>query len=105
MKRNQGPNIGAMSEAMAVNHAQAAKSIDVLTAGIDGLVAAAAKQDWHAVEQLSGTLAKESRSQGYRGVTAHAERVHQEAHKPDNEIAVRRSLIRLIGTYGRSRVS
>jgi hypothetical protein len=88
---------------MAVHHARVAKSIDVLAAGIDELVAAAAQRDWHAVGRISHELAEDSRSQGYRGVTALAERVREEAHKPDNDIAVRRSLIRLVGTYGRSR--
>ena len=90
---------------MALQHARAAKSIDVLAAGVDRLVAAASQRDWHAVAQISHELAKDSRSRGFRGVTALAERVHQEAHKPDNDIAVKRSLIRLICTCGRSRAT
>ena len=103
MDRKPRPSIASMSRTMAADHARVAKSIDVLAASIDGLVAAAAERDWHAVGRISRELAEDSRSQGYRGVTALAERVHEEAHKPDNDIAVRRSLIRLIGTYGRSR--
>ena len=105
MDRKPRPNIATMSRTMAAQHSRAAKSIDVLAAGIDGLVAAVSQRDWHAVEQISRELAEDSRSQGYRGVTALAERVHEEAHKPDNDIAVRRSLIRLIGNYGRSRAT
>ncbi len=105
MDQKPRPNIATMSRTMAVHHARAAKSIDVLAAGIDGLVAAAVRRDWHAVGQISRELAEDSRSQGYRGVTALAERVHEEAHKPDNDIAVKRSLIRLVGTYGRSRTT
>ena len=105
MDRAPQPNIATMSRTMAVDHARMAKSIDVLSASVDGLVAAAAERDWHTVRQISGTLAEDSRSQGYRGVTALAERVHEEAHKPNNDIAVKRCLIRLVGTYGRSRAT
>ena len=102
MDPKRRPDIATMSRTMAVDHARAAKSIDILAAGIDRLVMAAAERDWSRVRQISRELADESRSRGHRGVTARAERVHEEAGKPDNDVAVRRSLIRLIGTYGRS---
>ena len=97
------PDIATMSETMAANHSRVAKSIDMLAAGIDGLVEAAAAENWHAVGQLSRELAEDSRSLGYRAVAALAQRVDAEAHKPDNDLGVKRSLVRLIGTYGRSR--
>ena len=105
MNQERRPNIAKMSQTMAVHQVRAAKSIDVLASSIDGLVAAAAELDWHTVGKISRELAEDSRSHGYRGVTALAERVHEEAHKPDNDIGVKRSLIRLIGTYGRSRAT
>ena len=105
MDRKRRPSIATMSRNMAAYHARAAKSIEILATSVDGLVAAAAERDWQTVGQIAGELAKDSRSQGYRGVTALAKRVHEEAHKPDNDIAVKRSLIRLVGTYGRSQTT
>ena len=97
------PDIATMSETMAANHARVAESIENLAARIDGLVEAAAAEDWHAVGQLSRELAENSRSLGFRAVAALAQRVDAEAHKPNNDVAVKRSLVRLIGTYGRAR--
>ncbi len=97
------PDIATMSRTMAANHERVVESIDIMASAIDGLVEAAAAKDWQAVGQLSRALAEGSRSLGFRAVAALAQRVDVEAHKPDNDIAVKRSLVRLIGTYGRSR--
>ncbi len=102
MNEPMRPDLARMSSAMAANHVKAAKSIEALADQIDQLVRAAGRQDWHTVASLGRQLVGDSRHSGYRGVSALAQTVCDEAGKPDNAVEVKRSLIRLIGTYGRT---
>ncbi len=87
---------------MAANHARVQHSATALSDQIDGLVAATVRRDWGEVGRLGAHLATASRVGGYRAVSALAQKVCDEAGTPQNEVGVKRSLIRLIGTYGRT---
>ena len=96
------PNIGQLAARMSANHARVTRSIDQMIAPIDEMVQASADCNWTKVAELGHQLADDSREAGYRGVSVMAQVVANEAGRPDNAHAVKRSLIRLIGTYGRS---
>jgi hypothetical protein len=96
------PDLTRMSATMAANHRKAAKSIETLADQIDQLVTVTGRQDWRAVASVCQQLVDDSRQSGYRGISALAQTVCDEAGKSDNALEVKRSLIRLIGTYGRS---
>jgi len=86
---------------MAANQVRVIRYADLLSSSMDELIAATAREDWSEVQRVSGELAEQSRSNGYRGVSAMAQRVCDEAHRPENSLGIKRSLVRLIGTCGR----
>ncbi len=96
------PDLSVAAATMAADQAKVTRYIDELTDRVDKLVSAATLADWAQLQQLSRQLAEDSRSSGYRAVSALAQRVHDEATRVDNEVGVKRSLIRLIGTCGRT---
>jgi hypothetical protein len=98
------PDVARTAAQLAANHAKATVSIDSLFWRIDSLVDAAARRDWHEVRSQSQTLAEASRAAGYRGISAMAQRVSEEAAQTDNDSDVKRSVIRLLGTSGRTRL-
>ncbi len=77
-------------------------SVEMMSTQVDDLLDAAAEKDWHRLDQASSHLTKSARELGYRGVSACAQRVCKESANPQNEVRLKRSLIRLIGTLDRS---
>ncbi len=102
MTKTAYPNIGQLTARMAANHSRVVRSIDHLMLPIDEMVRASANADWSKVAALGHQLSEKSREAGYRGVSVMAQVVANEAGRPDNAHGVKRSLIRLIGTYGRT---
>jgi len=102
MQEQEHPDIAQMAATMAVNQAKVARYVDTLASSVDELVAATLRHDWSEVQRVSEELAENGRANGYRAVSAMAQRVFDEAHLPNNEVGVKRSLIRLIGTCGRT---
>jgi len=100
--RNGYANIRKAAAELAGNHAKACGYVDALMDRVDQLVAAATRRDWNELRQQSRQLANDSQDAGFRSVSAMAQKVSDEAAKPDNELGTRRSLIRLIGTAGRA---
>ena len=96
------PNIGQLTARMSANHSRVVSSIDHMFAPIDEMVQASANGDWSRVAALGHQLSDDSREAGYRGVSVMAQVVANEAGRPDNAHGTKRSLIRLIGTYGRT---
>lgn len=96
------PSIGQLAARMSANHRRVVQSIDLMIAPIDAMVQASADGNWAQVGQLGRQLAEDCRQAGYRGVGVMAQLVANEAARPDNAHGVKRSLIRLIGTYGRT---
>ena len=101
MQDLQHANLARAAATMASNQARVATYAEQLGNSLDELIAATAREDWNAVQRLSDQLAQRGRASGHRGVSALAQRVCDEAHRPDNSLGVKRSLIRLIGTCGR----
>lgn len=95
-------DLSYLASTMATNQQRVAAYTARLAECIDKLVNAATCRDWKAIQGLSQQLAADSRQAGYRAISAMADTLSQEAQKPDNEVGVKRGLIRLIGTYGRS---
>ena len=96
------PNLSDMAATMAAHQAKVSQYAEQLADHVDGLVSAATREDWNEVQRLSGWLADDSRASGYRAVSALAQCVHDETLRVDNSTAIKRSLIRLIGTCGRA---
>ena len=91
-----------MTSRMANNLSRNLESVEMMTNQVDELLLAESEKDWHRLDQAGKELKKTARRFGYRGVSACAENVCKESAKPDNEVRVKRSLIRLIGTLNRS---
>jgi hypothetical protein len=87
---------------MAVNAARACRAADMLSGRIDQMAVAVSLEQWRTVQKMSRELAKMSRELGFGAVSAFAQTVCDEAGKPDNKLGVTRSLLRLIGVYGRT---
>ena len=102
MTKRTYPNIGQLAARMSANHSRVVNSIDYMIAPIDEMVRASSDGDWEKVATLGQQLSQDSRDTGYRGVSVMAQVVANEAGRPDNAHGVKRSLIRLIGTYGRT---
>lgn len=102
MAKRTYPNIGQLAARMSANHCRVVQSIDKMIMPIDEMVQASADANWSRVAELGHQLAQDSREAGYRGVSVMAQVVANEAGRPDNAHGVKRSLIRLIGTYGRT---
>jgi len=102
MKPKKLPNIGAMAAQMAANQSRIATAIDRLLAPLDSMVDASAIGDWETVAALGRQLARDSRHAGYRGISAGAQSVAREAAQPNNQRRAKQTLVRLIGTYGRT---
>jgi len=105
MQKEELPNLTQLASKMAANQAQVARYVDRLDGPLDELVAATLRHDWGQVQRISGQVAASGRANGYRAVSAMAQRVFDEAHRPNNDLGVKRSLIRLIGTCGRTAAS
>ena len=95
-------NIHEAATRLAANHARVVQAVEGLAPQIDELVAATVRHDWNEVGRLSWHMAVRSRSGGYRALSAMAQKVYDETTRPANELGIRRSLIRLIGTCGRT---
>ena len=102
MHRQEYPDLTRFTSTMASNQAKIGQYIETLTGRVDGLVSAAQEEDWERVRQISGEIAEEGRRNGYRSISAMAQRVYDQAHHPADTLGVKRSLIRLIGTCGRA---
>ena len=87
---------------MADNLSRNLESVEIMTSQVDELLLAESKKDWRRLDQAGKRLKKNARKFGYRGVSACADSVCKESAKPVNEVRVKRSLIRLIGTLDRS---
>ncbi len=95
------PDLAGMASKMAANHARVAEYAETLTGRVDALVEATVRGDWSEVRDQTERLAQSSRGTGHRAVSALCQRVCTELDSPNNELGIRRSIVRLIGTCGR----
>ena len=103
MSKQALSDVQAMSAAIAAQNARVMSFVDGLSAHVDQLVAAAMEERWDDVNQISRSLAHSGEAHGYADVSGDAQFVRDELEKPNNELGVNRSIIRLIGTCGRAR--
>jgi hypothetical protein len=102
MSQHERPDIGRIAATMSANQSRVVEAATTLGNRVDELIAAATRSDWADVERLGREVASHSRSLGYRVLSGMAERVSEEAQRPDNEVGVKRALIRLIGAHSRA---
>ncbi len=101
MEKERLPDLSGLSSHIARTATQMEQAADLMTRRVDRMVRAAGRGNWTAVGRLGRRLAKTARSEGYRGISALAKRVSDEAAKGKNDVAIKRNMIRLIGAQGR----
>ncbi len=102
MAKDQRTDLAHLSSALAANNARVARFADGLTRRIDQLVEAALQEDWEEVRRVSDFLARSGDAHGYSELAQLAETVRDETQKPENQLAIKRSILRLIGTSSKA---
>ena len=97
------PDLSLLSARLAQNTARINRVLDALSVRIDEMVAHADRSDWQQVRELSETVAGVSEAHGMHTLGERARQVGKAATRTDDVCDVKRSLIRLIGAYGRAR--
>ena len=100
MSQQNLPDLRAMSRRLADHNNRVTRYVEALPRRVDKLVEATRSRDWSEVRRLSEFLACSSDIFGCSEVAQAAHRVCQEVDEPDNEMAVKRSVIRLISSCG-----
>jgi hypothetical protein len=102
MTPNEHPEaLAGLSSTVARDAAAVDRAVNSIGQRIDTMVLAVRREDWSGVSRASRRLAQKARTEGYRSISALAERVCDEASEPHNVIGIKRSMIRLIGAQGR----
>lgn len=100
MRKKELPNVGKMNRQMQAQLARVQRYVDGLSARMDRMLEAMNRQDWQEVHRISDFLASSSTVFGCPDIATVAENVRREASKPNNELEIRRAMIRMIGRYG-----
>jgi len=95
-------DLAKLSGQLTKNNARVGAFVKSLPGWVDRMVDMAAQQDWRDVRQLSEYLALSSESCGCSNLHERACQLADECRKPDNELGIRRSVVRLIGACGRA---
>lgn len=98
------PNLGKISDQLASQNARISRYVDSLPRRVDSLVHAAIDSDWAEVRRLGDFLAATSEVYGCCEIRDAARRLCLEIDRPRNDLAVKRSLVRLIAKCGVARV-
>lgn len=96
------PNIGRINNRMAANIARVEQSLAALMERIESVLASAKIGDWNMVERQCERIADESRAAGLIEVSDTAERACEELFRADNEVGIKRSIIKLVAAHGRA---
>ena len=94
------PDLRSTARRLADHTKRVARFIEGLPRRVDKLVDATRARDWSEVRRLSEFLACSSDIFGCTEVAQAAQRVCQEVDTADNDVAVKRSVIRLVGSCG-----
>ncbi len=97
-------DLAHLSSTLAKNNARVARFIDSLSRRMDQLVAAALQEDWDEVGRVSDFLVRAGDTYGFPALVESAQHVCDETKKSENQLAIKRSIVRLIGSCGKSRV-
>ena len=96
-------DLAHLSSTLAKNNARVARFIDSLSRRVDQLVEAALQEDWEEVRRVSDFLVRAGDTYGFPALVECAQRVCDETSKPKNQLGIKRSVVRLIGSCGKSR--
>lgn len=102
MKQQDRPNIAEIAGRLSADNARVNRFVDGLVQRIDTLVDAATRSDWEEVRRLGEYIARSSATYGYPIISESAKKVC-EATAEDNELEIKRSVVKLIGASGRAR--
>ena len=101
---NRGlPNIKSMTGALAADNSRVNRFVDGLLAQVDGLIDAAKIKDWNELGRISMVLSLGAKAYGYQQLHESAERLTKAVREPENELEIKRSLMKVIGNCGRAR--
>ena len=100
MSQQNLPDLRTISRRLADHNGRVARFVEALPRRVDKLVEATQARDWSEVRRLSEFLACSSDIFGCTEVAQAAHSVCKEVDEPDNEVAVKRSVIRLISSCG-----
>lgn len=103
MAEERRHDLAHLSETLAKNNARVARFVDSLSRRIDQLVEAALQEEWEEVRRVSDFLVHAGDTYGFPVLVESAQQVCDETKKPENQLAIKRSIVRLIGSCGKSR--
>jgi len=96
--RHRGLRMHARVEGAAAHY------METLPMRMDRLVEAALLEEWHEVRRLSDMMLQRAREYGYTELADCAADVCREAAKSANELGIKRSIVHLISSCGKSQV-
>lgn len=100
MNNPQLPDMEATSSELSKNNKLMASAVDHLLSEIDSLLEASKNEDWEQVESISQDIVQSSEKAGFPGLQEPAHCVIDEAHEPNNEHKIKKSVLRLVGRSG-----
>ncbi len=95
------PHLGRISQRLADHNSRVARYVEALPARVEEVVAATRMRDWSEVRRLSEFLACSSDIFGCAEIAQAADRVCREVDRADDELTIKRSVIRLVSLCGR----
>lgn len=102
MNEDKRPNIAEITGKLSTDNARVGRFVDGLVHRIDTLVDATMRSDWEEVHRLSEYIARSSATYGYPIISESAKKVC-ESTTDDDELEIKRNVVKLVGTSGRAR--
>lgn len=103
MPRTARPDLQSMSKQLARNNARVVDFLDGLPSRIDRLVEAAEEEHWAEVRRLTEYLDRAGEAHGQAEISRRAQIVCRQLDDPRDEIKLKQSIVRLIGSCGTAR--
>ena len=100
MNNPQLPDMEAASSELSKNNKLMASAVDHLLTEIDSLLEASKNEDWEQVESIGKDIAETSEKAGFPGLKEPAHCVIDDAHQPNNEHQIKKSVLRLVSRSG-----
>lgn len=102
MQNHERAAIAQLSEKLAADNLRVIGFFDSLTGRVDNMIETAAEGDWQEVARVSDYVARAGATYGYPLIAESARRLSQ-AVSANDELLMKRSLLKLIGVCGRVR--
>lgn len=102
MSQDLLPNLAQLNARLAADNQRVNMWVDGLVERIDKVVDATLRSDWMEVQRLSLFIARSSALYGYPLLAENAQRLASASDQQD-EIEIKRGVIKLIGAAGRAR--